>query len=68
MIQEIMAITLVALAILYVLWRVYKSFSKKADAKKNACFACPSASGCALKELKSEIEKKNKGCSEPERL
>ena len=53
MIQEIMAFTLVALTILYVLWRVYKSFSKKVDTKKNACFACPSASGCALKELKS---------------
>lgn len=57
MIQEIIAAIIIALAVGFAVYRIFRSFQKKND----PCSGCGSdCGGCAVADLKKEIEKKKK--------
>ena len=58
MIQEIITYTILITTVLFVVYKIYETFSKQ----KSGCDGCSSScNDCALHDLKQEIEKhKNK--------
>jgi len=66
MIQEIIALAIVFLTILYVLWRFYKNFISKKRIDNSVCAGCASANSCQIKDLKTNYKKKKEGCKTTE--
>ncbi|MDY3848977.1 MAG: FeoB-associated Cys-rich membrane protein [Prevotella sp.] len=46
-IQTIIAYTIIALCLLFVGTRLYRSFHRKSDGRPTGCPGCPSCSGCS---------------------
>ena len=53
--QEVLTIVILAGAVGYALWHIYKSFRRDAD-------PCSGCEGCQLKELKNCPKHKNTNC------
>jgi hypothetical protein len=58
MFQEILALIIVASAVIYLFWSIYRSITPSKDKRNTICGGC-SSGGCEVKEFNKTVHQNN---------